>query len=97
MDFWPLYTKFPNLDGHLSQDEVLAFLKSYGALVKQIEPIEKAKHIFSHVEWHMNGYLVSLERTLPNMYLFVEQQEIRTNIRFLMHFPLYIKLINGES
>ena len=89
--------QFPNLDGHLSQDEVLAFLKSYGALVKQIDPIEKAKHIFSHVEWHMNGYLVSLERTLPNMYLFVEQQEIRTKYPLPNAFSTYIKLINGES
>ena len=27
----------------------------------RVEPLDAAKHIFSHVEWQMKGYLVRVE------------------------------------
>ena len=47
--------EFPNLEGKLSEKEVLERLGG-GASVE--EKLPEAKHIFSHVEWHMSGYLV---------------------------------------
>ncbi|MDY3774996.1 MAG: NUDIX domain-containing protein, partial [Eubacterium sp.] len=29
--------------------------------VKKIQSLGAAKHIFSHIEWHMKGYLVEVE------------------------------------
>lgn len=53
--------ELPNLEGHLSEEQVLDYLKGEHFAPIQIQPLEPAKHIFSHVEWHMIGYLVLVE------------------------------------
>ena len=53
--------EFPSITGHLSQDEVLLFLKERGLSVLRIEPLSQSRHIFSHKEWHMIGYAVKVE------------------------------------
>ena len=55
--------ELPNLDGALSDGEVLDRLKDWGLSPLRILPLAPAKHIFSHVEWRMTGYAVSLEET----------------------------------
>ena len=53
--------ELPNLDGHLTEGEVLGYLKENRLSPIRIQPLEPAKHIFSHVEWHMTGYLILVE------------------------------------
>ena len=55
--------ELPNLTGHLSEDEVLEQVRQWGLSPLRILPLAGAKHIFSHVEWQMTGYAVSLEET----------------------------------
>lgn len=55
--------ELPNLEGHLSEEEVLSYVKEQGLSPIRILPLAEAKHIFSHVEWHMKGYVVSMEET----------------------------------
>ena len=50
--------EFPNISGKLEQKAALEVLEGWGIKIQSILPIEEAKHIFSHVEWHMKGYLV---------------------------------------
>ncbi len=53
--------ELPNLEGHLSETEVLSYLKGWNLSPLRIQPLEPAKHIFSHVEWRMIGYLILVE------------------------------------
>ena len=53
--------EFPNAPGHLSPDEALAMSRKLGLSPVRIRPLPDAKHIFTHVEWHMTGYLVLTE------------------------------------
>lgn len=53
--------EFPNTEGHLSLDEAGDLLRGWMIPVKEILPLQKAKHIFTHIEWHMTGYLVHAE------------------------------------
>ena len=48
--------EFPNEAGELSPDEALAKAESLGLMPLRIKKLSEAKHIFSHVEWHMTGY-----------------------------------------
>lgn len=89
--------QFPNLDGRLCEEEVLTFLKSCGLVGLEIKPVGKAKHVFSHVEWHMEGYQIRLKEAVPGSYLFADRTEIRTKYPLPNAFSAYIKLINGES
>lgn len=52
--------EFPNLEGKPSRDEVGAALGIRSGKIKEITPLPDAKHVFSHVEWHMRGYRVAL-------------------------------------
>ena len=53
--------ELPNLSGWLSQDEVLDWMKQEGLSPIRIRRLSDAKHIFSHIEWHMTGYVVLVE------------------------------------
>jgi hypothetical protein len=48
--------EFPNEAGELNPDEALAKAGSLGLMPLRIRKLSEAKHIFSHVEWHMTGY-----------------------------------------
>ena len=53
--------EFPGTDGHLSKEQALQFLKDLGYHPVKIKRIEDAKHIFSHVEWHMRAYYAVID------------------------------------
>ena len=55
--------ELPNLTGYLGEEEVLKHVRELGFSPLRILPLAGAKHIFSHVEWRMTGYVVSLEET----------------------------------
>ena len=65
--------ELPNTPGILTQDEAVQWVKEKGFSPIRIRPLEPAKHIFSHVEWHMSAYLVWIEDPIQTgEYLFVE-------------------------
>lgn len=53
--------EFPNLEGHLNAKEVLEAIREIPLSPLYIEKLPDAKHIFSHVEWHMQGYLIQVD------------------------------------
>ncbi|WP_270842413.1 NUDIX domain-containing protein, partial [Mitsuokella multacida] len=52
--------ELPNLPGHLTQEEVEAWLAACGLRPLTIARLPDARHIFSHVEWQMQGWAVEL-------------------------------------
>lgn len=53
--------ELPGLEGMLPQDELDIFFKNRGINIDKIMELGKAKHIFTHVEWHMIGYYIKLK------------------------------------
>lgn len=53
--------ELPNVEGHLSQEEALAKVKDFALSPIRIQKLPEAKHIFSHVEWQMQGYAILIE------------------------------------
>ncbi|MBQ6811781.1 MAG: A/G-specific adenine glycosylase [Agathobacter sp.] len=53
--------ELPNVEGYLTENEIIDYIKGEGYQPIRIQPICDAKHIFSHVEWHMKGYVVFLQ------------------------------------
>lgn len=54
--------EFPNAAGHLNSGEALERL-GLDVTGVHFQPVGTAKHIFSHVEWHMIGYKVTVAAT----------------------------------
>lgn len=52
--------QLPSMDGHCSEDAVLVHVRKLGLDVVRIEELPTAKHIFTHIEWHMIGYQLHL-------------------------------------
>ncbi len=65
--------EFPNVERHLGREEVREFAENLGCTVKDVRPVGKAKHIFSHVEWHMIGYAVDVEHTTDGTWATAEE------------------------
>ena len=57
--------EFPMAEGHLEQDEAVEFVRCLGFSPLRIRALPPAKHIFTHKEWHMTGYDVLVDETLP--------------------------------
>lgn len=53
--------ELPNVEGHMSQEEALLQVKELALAPLRIQKLPEAKHIFSHVEWQMQGYAVLVE------------------------------------
>ena len=68
--------EFPNVEGALGEAEVRALIQSHGGSVLAIEPCGEAKHVFTHVEWHMRGCRVHISEELPDL-LWKTPEEIR--------------------
>ncbi len=53
--------EFPSVEGHLTAKQVIKYLTENGLKTLHIQKLEDAKHIFTHKEWHMKGYLVKVD------------------------------------
>ena len=49
--------EFPNTEGKLSEEAAFTYLQTKGLSPIQITPAVDSVHIFTHIEWHMTGYL----------------------------------------
>ena len=54
-------TEFPNVLGSLDEAGAAITLAQWGLMVRHIEPIGTAKHVFTHIEWQMKGYYAEVE------------------------------------
>ncbi len=52
--------EFPNVEGRLSEAEAAEAARRLGGTVLSCTPCGEARHVFTHVEWHMTGYRIAL-------------------------------------
>lgn len=57
--------EFPNTLGHLSAEEAADAVLAMGLTPTDVRPVGEAKHVFSHVEWHMTGYKITVDTPHP--------------------------------
>lgn len=88
--------EFPNVAGHLTKEEALKFVEDKSLIPVHIEKLEDAKHIFSHIEWRMTGYMIKvseLETEQSNL-LFVEAKDSEKKYPIPAAFAKYTKYMN---
>lgn len=88
--------EFPNTSGHLSEEEALKWVKDNQLSPLRIQRLESAKHIFSHVEWHMNGYMIKVDELTQDRsgMLFVDVKDSEDNYPIPAAFSAYTKYMN---
>ena len=90
--------ELPNFKGHLREDELPEAVRSLGFEPVRVERIEDAKHIFTHVEWHMVAYSVRITSEfdgldLPQELKLVENQRLHAEFAIPSAFSAYVKYL----
>ena len=92
--------EFPSMAGFCSDNEVVAYLAKSGIRVLRIQPLEDAKHIFTHREWHMKGYMIrvdELESACPGGpsgdWIYVDPRETKAGYPIPSAFAAYVKYL----
>ena len=91
--------EFPNLPGHLSPEEALDYARGLGLEPLRIRPLPAAKHIFTHIEWHMTAYELFLAAPVPDLpdLDFVTVAALRAGRTLPSAFAAYKKYVVSEG
>lgn len=91
--------EFPSREGKLSLENVKPVLREWGADLGQVELLGSGKHIFSHVEWHMLGYLIHLQELkgdISQKFVWADVEEIQNKYSIPSAFSMYLEQIMRE-
>ena len=93
--------EFPWLEGQVTADEVVEYLAANGIRTIRIHSLADGKHIFTHKEWHMKGYLVrvdELDQGSPaegiRDWLYIEPAETAEKYPIPSAFGVYTKMLS---
>lgn len=67
--------EIPAIEGYVDENEVKAYLQTLGLVVKDIKKLPEAKHVFTHLEWHMQAYFINVEGE-TNVFPFYEKKTL---------------------
>lgn len=90
--------ELPNLEGHITPETLPEIIRGFGFDPLRIRRIEDAKHIFTHIEWHMIAYDVRIAAE-PEGYhersgmLLVDNRELRARYAIPSAFAAYTKYL----
>ena len=90
--------ELPNTEGHLSEAEVLSYVRSIGFEPLRLSRIDDAKHVFTHIEWHMIAYDVQITPEFDGYHgasgmLLVPYGELRSSYAIPSAFSAYTKYL----
>ena len=90
--------ELPNVLGHLDEDALPAYIRSIGFEPLKIEHLDDAKHIFSHIEWHMIAYDVRITPEFDGFHgasgmLLVQNDDLHANYAIPSAFAAYKKYL----
>ena len=91
--------EFPSQEGKLSLEEVKKQLHAMHAKAETIDMLGSAKHIFSHIEWHMLGYRIcfdTIEQDFLEDFTAVTKEQIETEYSIPSAFAAYLSCIGAK-
>lgn len=87
--------EFPGAEGCLSLENDWEKAADAAGVAREdivsVEPLGEAKHIFSHVEWHMTGYHIRLKGKIPERFVAADIRELETRYPIPSAFEAYRK------
>lgn len=91
--------EFPNEEGYMNRRQVIEYAKEKGLAPVRIRKLPDAKHIFSHVEWHMKGYEIlvdELEKKMNGEVIFAGCGELEEKYPMPSAFEVYYREAGAE-
>lgn len=87
--------ELPACEGRLEPREIRAQLRQDGWKVKKLLSLSPAKHIFTHIEWHMIGYYAELDEIVPEL-IWVTPDELRGAYALPSAFRTFLRVLEGK-
>lgn len=87
--------ELPAYEGKLEPREIRAQLEKDGWRVEKLLALSPAKHIFTHIEWHMIGYYAELSKPIPDL-VWVTPDELRGAYALPSAFRAFLRVLEGE-
>lgn len=93
--------ELPSMSGHRTAEEVIDDLAEKGLKTLRILPLSDSKHIFTHKEWHMKGYMIRVDELAPKSealkkenWIFADTKEIEEKYPVPAAFAAYTEYLN---
>ena len=93
--------ELPNVEGYLDEKKIVEYVRMQGVEPVRVQKLCDAKHIFSHVEWHMQGYVIFIEasgfskKNRKNKdWIWVEIEDTKRNYAIPSAFAKYAQYLN---
>ncbi len=83
--------ELPNIPNENSKNHIEDYLKDLGIRYNSVRKVGNAKHIFTHIEWHMTAYHVICENQ-NNTFRWVTSDEISNEISLPTAFQHFSKI-----
>lgn len=95
--------ELPNYEAILSEKEAVQAVRDLGLSPLRIQKTEPAKHIFSHIEWHMSGYRILVEpmdfsgTKLPDQYYLVSKEKTEKDYAIPSAFSAFTSYLDIQQ
>ena len=87
--------ELPNRPGKTAPDKLKDYFDELG-ISAAVESAGNAKHIFTHVEWRMEGYVIRLERPFDSPeFIWCTKKELETRYPLPSAFKKYRKMLEN--
>ena len=87
--------QFPNVPGRLDVQAALEQVEEYGLKPAEIMRKVERRHVFTHVQWDMDGFYVETRNT-NDRFTWLTADEINTRIALPTAFRLFWEELRGE-
>ena len=84
--------ELPSAEGQLTIEQVKSQANRWGMEVVMCEKTQTAKHIFTHIEWHMQGYIVQVKKP-AEAFLWVSWEELQQQYALPSAFKAYVAVL----
>ena len=85
--------EFPAEEGHLSPDGAVQAATGLGLTPHGVVEGPDGKHIFTHLEWHMKSYLVSVTETDASVLTPASWEEIKEKYPIASAFRVFLDYV----
>lgn len=82
----------PSVSGFLQRRQVVRQLKKWGLEATDCVKITDAKHVFTHIEWHMQGYLIEVAE-VSEQFVWCDRKELQEKYALPSAFKKYVSIL----
>ena len=88
--------EFPNVEGSPDRREVAELMAQWGLSVLHIQPSVSAKHVFTHLEWHMSSWFIECAEPVPRFH-WVTRETLRGKISLPSAWKAFTGVVFSDS